>query len=380
MENTKGLGLEKQKVFRYYRRITISLIFFILCLSIWTTMLNNVDWTFSDILFELISLVVITISGMFGNVVNNFSLFHLRTIKMTPERLKSVLIGLFFPLVFILYIMITHDSFMQYVRNISLHNFITLLVYSLPVAIIISLIIYLSYVLVGPKYKRCKVPEYEEKIEASLDNYKYLSINVVTVVTFISMWIKVSLNKNWRLDSITTEIVVLLVVFVMKVIANSKNKLKWYHSEKIKINKYFVLALFIPYCSVLISALLSSSFRTRISVLGVNNVISLLVFLLPLFIVIDIALFYILKLLARISDDNKKVKKIPTKKQQIRNENIIISFSLTVISILLLFIYILTNILTFLNMELLLQLFTVLIPLGVIIYLVFYYSIININK
>ena len=380
MEKKKGISLEQEKKFRYYRRITVSIVFFILCLSIWTIMMNDINWSFNDILFQTISLIVIIICGMFGNVVNNFSLFHLRSIKMTKQRLSSVLIGLFFPLVFVIYVMVTNDTFMDYIRNISLHNFITLGVYSLPIVILISFIIYLGYVISSPKYKRKKIPEYEEKTEISLDSYKSLGINVVTTFSLISIWIKIALNINWNFDSITTEFVVLLIMLVMKVIANGKNKLPWYYSDKITINKYKVLPVFIPYVLVLLLAVVSSSFRLKLSLIGYKKVTSMLIFLLPLFIVCYFILVYILKLLSKVCSENKKEVRVITKKQYVRNENIIISFSLTVIFILLLFIYILTNILTYLNVEILLQLFTVLIPLGVVIYLVFYYSIININK
>ena len=96
----KTIGLQK------YRRMTLNLIVILLFLSIWTTMINNIDWKFSDIAMEMISLIIIAIVGMFSNVDNGFPLFHLRRLRMTHERLVSVLIGLFFPLVFILYIMV----------------------------------------------------------------------------------------------------------------------------------------------------------------------------------------------------------------------------------------------------------------------------------
>ena len=38
----KTIGLQK------YRRMTLNLIVILLFLSIWTTMINNIDWKFSD--------------------------------------------------------------------------------------------------------------------------------------------------------------------------------------------------------------------------------------------------------------------------------------------------------------------------------------------
>ena len=59
----KTIGLQK------YRRMTLNLIVILLFLSIWTTMINNIDWKFSDIAMEMISLIIIAIVGMFSNVV-----------------------------------------------------------------------------------------------------------------------------------------------------------------------------------------------------------------------------------------------------------------------------------------------------------------------
>ena len=62
----KTIGLQK------YRRMTLNLIVILLFLSIWTTMINNIDWKFSDIAMEMISLIIIAIVGMFSNVDNKF--------------------------------------------------------------------------------------------------------------------------------------------------------------------------------------------------------------------------------------------------------------------------------------------------------------------
>ena len=56
----KTIGLQK------YRRMTLNLIVILLFLSIWTTMINNIDWKFSDIAMEMISLIIIAIVGMFS--------------------------------------------------------------------------------------------------------------------------------------------------------------------------------------------------------------------------------------------------------------------------------------------------------------------------
>ena len=123
-------------------------------------MINNIDWKFSDIAMEMISLIIIAIVGMFSNVYNGFTLFHFRRLRMTHERLVSVLIGLFFPLVFILYIMVTNNNFMKYIGSISLHNFITLATLACPVVILISLVIYIGYINLEPRCKRKKEPRY----------------------------------------------------------------------------------------------------------------------------------------------------------------------------------------------------------------------------
>jgi len=141
MKKVKELSEKQIKLFRYYRLFTIWLISLVLALSIWTIMINNINWTFSDVAYPLLALMIVVISGMYANANNNFPLLHIRGIRITKERLTSILIGLFFPIVFLIYIMVNDESFMDYVNNITLHNFITLCVYGIPVFLFITMII-----------------------------------------------------------------------------------------------------------------------------------------------------------------------------------------------------------------------------------------------
>lgn len=370
----KGTNLEKAKGLRNYRRLTISLIVILLFLSIWNTMMNNLDWTFKDIITETLCLIIIAICGMYGNINNNFSLFHIRKLKMTKERLTSVLIGLFFPLIFILYVMVTNSYFMDYIKNISLHNFITLLVFALPVVIIIALIIYIGYIVIEPKEKKQKDLLYSEEVEKSLDKYKKSTLNLLITTSLVSMWIKVGLNFNWTINDITTEIVLLLIIIVMKIIGNTYNKLPWNYCEKEGLGKYFYITLAIPYILVLLYFVINQNFRDTMILIGYRGIVSIMVYILPILLVASLAIYYSSKI------TNKSIMKETSRNKKKRKENILISLSITIISIILLFIYILTNIIETLTLELLLQIIVFIIPVGVILYLVMYYSIKDINK
>lgn len=376
-EKEKGLSPEQTKGLQKYRRSTVLLITLLLFLSLWTTVINNLDWTFKDIITEVLCLLTITIVGMFANLENNFSLFHIRRLKMTKERLISVLIGMFFPLVFIIYVMVTNDSFMQYIRNISLHNSITLLILAVPIIAIISLIIYLGYLTIEPR-RKVKAINYKPEIESSLDSYKKATLNILTAISLTSIWVKIGLNINWNIADINTEIVLLLIILVMNIIGNVNSKLPWNYCNKTKLNKYILVGPFIPYILVFLYYIISSDFRMRVDLMGYQKIISLMTYIFPIILVVIYAVYYIYKI-----TDNK-----PKNKTKINNhiengkrtENIIISLSLTTIAIILLFINIINNIIELLTVELLLQTIIVLIPLGVILYIIIYYSIIDINK
>ena len=92
-----------EKSFRVSRRFTLNFVFLALCVSLWSTMMTMANWKLSDVAFECVALLIIFVCGMFGNVENRFSLFHIRGIRITKERLISILIGIFLPLSFIIY-------------------------------------------------------------------------------------------------------------------------------------------------------------------------------------------------------------------------------------------------------------------------------------
>ncbi len=379
MEKTKGLTEKQNKLFRYYRLFTIWVVSLILGLSIWAIMINNIEWTISDIIYPVIGLLVISISGMFGNANNNFPIFHIRGIRITKERLISILIGLFFPILFLIYIMVNDESFMDYVSNISLHNFITLSVYAIPVFLFITLIIYFGYLIVAPRTKRKNVPQYKEEIEASLDSHKKTAINVVFLLSFISIWTKISLVDTWTFSSIIVELLVVIAILTIRIVANRDNKLPWNYRQGKILDKIFFISLAIPYLLVVLYYLFSSNFRLVISTIEIKTIISTLVYLLPLFVFGAATIEAVIKFQDKCKNGNKSEVKI-TKKMAKRNENILYSLVLTAIFIMLLFIYIITRILTDINMEILLQIWTMLIPLSVIIYIVLYYSVKDINR
>ena len=59
MEKTKGVSKTKKNSLIFYKEKTLYLLTFIFCISLWVTMVNNTKWTFNDILYELVCLVVI---------------------------------------------------------------------------------------------------------------------------------------------------------------------------------------------------------------------------------------------------------------------------------------------------------------------------------
>ena len=379
MEKVKGLTEKQNKLFRYYRLFTIWVISLILGLSIWAIMINNIEWTISDIIFPVVGLLVISISGMFGNANNNFSIFHIRGIRITNERLISILIGLFFPILFMIYIMVNDESFMDYVSNISLHNFITLSVYAVPVFLFITLIIYFGYLIVAPRTKRKNVPQYKEEIEASLDSHKKVAINIVFLLSFVSIWTKIALVDTWTFTSIIVELLVIITVLAVRIIANRDNKLPWNYRQGKLLDKVFFISLATPYLLVVLYYIVSSNFRLIISTMEIKTVISTLVYLLPLFVFGAAIITAVAKFQDKCKNSSKVEVKI-TKKIAKRNENILYSLILTAIFIMLLFIYIITKIITDINIEILLQIWTMLIPLSVIIYIVIYYSVKDINR
>ena len=375
----KVLSEKKEVSFRKYRRFTLNTIFLILCISIWSTMMTDLNWRFKDISFECISLIVIIICGMFSNIENKFSLFHLRSIKITKERLVSILIGILFPVSFIIYFMISDSEFMNYISNISLHDFTTLMVLLVPIMIIISLILYFSYILLETKHTRVRIGEYALKTEKSFDNYKMISLTFVGLISLVSIWLKLSFNYNWMLLNIKTEVVVLIVLVIMKIISNLKNKLPWNYSNRLHLGIYFYLCLIVPYLVFGLACLISSSLRENIMIIGFKKTVSLIVSYSPLVFLVAVVVTCFSNIVTKLNNHTKKnlVKQMD---KTIKHENIVISIALSLFAIMLIFIYIITAVLTSLDVGLLAKLLFMLMPVGVVLYLVIYYSIVTINK
>lgn len=368
-----------EKSFRSYRRLTLNFVFIAICISIWSTMMTKLTWTFSDIAFEGISLLIITICGMLGNVENRFSLFHLRGIRITRERLISMLIGVLFPVSFIIYFMVTDNEFMKYLNTISLHDFITLSVLLIPIMIIIALIIYFSYVVIEPKYSREKRGEYAIKTEKSLDEHKMVCLTFICLLAFSSIWIKLSYNYEWTFTNIKTEIIVIIILAIMKIISNLKNRLPWNYSQRLGYSKYLYICLIVPYLVFGIVCLISPGLRDDIMLTGIPKTISLIVSYSPLVGLAAVIVSSFAKIVGRV-DERTKSLKVTQKNKNLRHENIVISLALSLFAIMLILIYIMTSVITNLNMDLLIKTLLMLVPVGVIIYLVIYYSIITINK
>ena len=386
MEKTKGVSKTKKNSLRFYKEKTLYLLTFILCISLWVTMVNNTKWTFNDILYELVCLVVIVICSMYSNLSNGFSIFHLRIFRMTRERLTSLLIGLAFPISYIIFKAVQDSVIESFIRSISFHNFLSLFMYFIPFVLFVAVLIYYSYVILEPKRsKKRQYEQYSEEIESSIARYNSMSLNMILIISLFSIWFKLAFNLSWSFDNISTEIIVFLIFVFMKVLGNTRNGLDWYHAEKFKFNKYFILTFLVPYIVMLFLFIVNKSFRIKLEFLGIKYVVSYLMYLLPLFIICSAVISYIVSELSNVDfgfskSDIKQDKKVLSREKALRKENILFAITLTIIFIQLSWIYILTSIVTYLTVELLLQMFMLFIPLAIIFYIVFYYSLKEINR
>ena len=370
---------KNQKSMRLYRRTSLNFVFIALCISLSSTMMTNISWGFKNIAFECISLLIIIICGMFGNVNNRFPVFHIRGIRITKERLISILIGIFLPISFLIYFVVTDNEFMKYLKNISLHDFSTLLVLLIPIMMVITVIVYFSYKVIEPKYIREKNNEYIEKTEKSLNEYKMVALTFVCLASITSIWIKVAFNYEWKLNDIKTEIIVLIILVMMKIISNIKNKLPWNYSERLGYSKYLYICLIIPYLIFGLACLISSSLRDKIMLVGIPKTGSLIALYSPLIGLIAVIVSCFNKILDKLTNHSKKHRNEQTN-IAMRRDNIVASLALTLLSVMLIFIYIVIGILETFDIGLMFTTILMLIPLGIIIYLTIYYSMITINK
>ena len=207
-----------------------------------------------------------------------------------------------------------------------------------------------------------------------LDSYKKTTLNLLTTTSLISIWIKIGFNQNWIIENINTEIILLIIIAVMKIVGNVDNKLAWNYCENKKLDKQFYFTLSIPYILVFLFFLVSTNFRDKVLLIGFKGLISILVCIFPIILLVALLLYFASK------TSNKNFLKEAGKSLEKREENIIITLSITLISLIILFIYIINFVIEVLTMQILSQIILLLIPLGVIIYLVLYYSLIDINK
>lgn len=370
---------KKEKLFRDYRRLTLKFVFAALCISIWSTMMTNLNWKFTDIAFECFSLLIIVICGMFGNVQNRFSLFHIRGLRITKERLISILIGILLPISFIIYFIVSDGEFMKYLKNISLHDFVNLGVLLIPIMIVIALIIYFGYVVLEPKYSKTRISEYSEKTEKSLDEYKMVGLTLVCLTAFSSLWLKLAFNYEWSFTNVKTEVIIIVILAVMKIISNLKNKLPWNYSQRLGYSKYLYLCLITPYIVFALACLISSSLRGRIEIIGIQKTISIIVSYSPIVGLVAVIVSCFEKIIGKLSSHTKR-HQVKTINKTTKQENIVIAAALSLIAVTLVFIYLVTAVISTLDVYLLVKIVFMLLPVAVLIYLVIYYSIVTINK
>ena len=370
---------QTEKSFRVYRRFTLNFVFIAICISIWSTMMTQLTWSFKDIIFEVIALLVIIVCGMFGNVKNRFSLFHIRSIRITRERLISILLGISLPISFIIYFMVSDSKFMDYIKTITLHDFITLSVLLIPLMIVIALIIYFSYVVLELKYSREKLGEYAEKTEKSLDEHKMVCLTFVCLIAIASIWVKLSYNYDWQFNDIKTEVIILIILMLMKIISNVKNKLPWNYSSRLGYSKYIYIFLCVPYLIFGLFCIFSPSLRNKIMDIGIPKTVSLIALYSPLIGLTAVIVSCLNRIIDKLTTHSKNNRVKQTDKI-IKKENIVISLILSLLSVMLIFIYIITSVLTSVDMNLLIKTICMLIPVGILMYTAIYYSVITINK
>ena len=125
-----------------------------------------------------------------------------------------------------------------------------------------------------------------------LDSYKKTTLNLLTTTSLISIWIKIGFNQNWIIENINTEIILLIIIAVMKIVGNVDNKLAWNYFENKKLDKQFYFTLSIPYILVFLFFLVSTNFRDKVLLIGFKGLISILVCIFPIILLVALLLYF----------------------------------------------------------------------------------------
>ncbi len=373
MSKDKGISKSQLYGLRSYRAATFKVLTILFLVSIWFKVGLNPCWHFNDIVLEVVSLFILFVCGITANAKNNFPIFKMRNFEFTKEFTYSITSFFVLLFVFILYKNIVSPEFISYLAELSFHDICSLLVFFFPVSCLLIYLIYLSYKITY-KTKREKVFEkYDDKTERSLNRYKVFAIKSIFLLMYISLWIKLGLFGDFKDYDLFIEIYSIITIILMFIVGNKDNKLPALHNFHFKIDRYFFYSVLLPYVLVLLYYIFSSNFRGMIAVLDFRKIISLFVFMSPLFFISSL-IFYI-----GCRYPNFISKSVKNDKNRKIRFNAIVSFLISFIVIVLSFLFAISTV-HMESAETVLQLLIVFIPLFVIIYLVIFNSLNEINK
>ncbi len=377
-QESKKLTKKQLRGLRKFRRKTITIISIISLISLWFKIGLNPNWHFNHVVAEGLTLFILILMGILSNIRNDFPIFQFRKFEFTKEFSYSIITTFSLLFIFIIYKNIVDVNFITYIANLSLHDLSTIIVFITPILLLIIYLIYISFKILDDKQEQFSKKEaiYSTEIERNLNQYKSLTIKFIFIIMLISIWIKIGFNNNFFLSTIITELLSIFSITLLWIIGNIKNKLTPFYNCHFKIDRYFFYSLLLPYLLIVIYSGFNFDFRFLINSMDLKRLISLLVYMSPLFLISSI-LFYIG---CRCPEKIKDYKKTYHIKKSKERQNVLFSLGLTAILSILLFIYCFTQIAPKHSLENILQAIIIFIPLSVVFYLIIYSEIREFNK
>lgn len=362
---------------RNYRRKTILILSLISLISLWFKMGLNITWNLNDVIIEILILFFIVIAGILSNIKNDFPIFQFRKFQFNKEFSYSIITSFSLLFIFIIYKNIVDHNFVSYLAELSIHDLLTLIIFTAPIFLLIIYLIYLGFIIKSSKGKKKTKKEliYSDNIERSLNQYRSISIKVIYILISISIWIKIGFNPQFTFYEVSTEIFSIIAIITIWIIGNISNKLPALYNCHFKIDRYFFYSIALPYLLIIIYTLINSRFRFLIGILGIKELISLLVIMSPLFMVSSIIFYIGCKNPNKLNEQKNRLS--PKKKKILINTltSLIITLFLSIGTI----VYCFSKMSTF-NLENILQSIIVLIPISTVLYIILYNEMKKINK
>ncbi len=375
-EKRERLSKEQLYGLRVYRNAMFKTLWFIMLITIYFKVGLNPNWHLNDVIIEIVTLFMLLLSGIVTNIKNNFPIFKMRNLNFTKEfsyAFTSFFTLLFF---FIIYKNIMEPSFINEIADLSFHDLCTLLVFLFPFSCFIILLLFIGFKIISKDkiVHEKEIELYDNDTEREINKYKVFTVKSVYVLMLISLWAKMGINANFNIYNSVTEIVSVLVISILYLAGNVSNKLPIFHNFHFKVDRYFIYSILLPYALVFIYSIFSSDFRFLLTNIGFTKLLSICVFMSPLFLLAS-TLFYIgARYPNFFKEHNKKIEK----KNKVKF-NALLSFVLSLIIMVFITIYTF-NIMGEYNNQNILQMIFILIPLLIIIYLVLYQELSKINK